>query len=85
MASAELLAQRIGEPTVSLHPEAAKRLGVGAGGRVSLAFNGLNAEALVKIDDTISAGVVLVPRSMGLAVREPVSVQVLGLAEAKVS
>ena len=56
-----------------------------AGGRVSLAFNGLNAEALVKIDDTISAGVVLVPRSMGLAVREPVSVQVLGLAEAKVS
>ena len=85
VASAELLAQRIGEPTVSLHPEAAKRLGVEAGGRVSLAFNGLNAEALVKIDDTISAGVVLVPRSMGLAVREPVSVQVLGLAEAKVS
>jgi NADH-quinone oxidoreductase subunit G len=85
VASAELLSQRIGEPTVSLHPETAKRLGVEAGGRLALAFNGLSVEALVKIDDTISAGVVLAPRSMGLAVREPVSVQALSLAEAKVS
>lgn len=85
LAAAELLGQRIGEPTVSLHPETAKRLGVEAGGRVSLAFNSFSAKALVKIDDTISAGVVLAPRSMGLAVRAPVAVQVLSLAEAKVS
>ena len=31
---------------------------------------------LVKIDDTISAGVALVPRSMGLAIREPVPAKV---------
>lgn len=82
---AALLGQRIGAATVSLHPEAAKRLGLEAGMRVALSFDGLGGEALVKIDDTISAGVVLVPRSMGLAVREPVSVRVQILAEAKVS
>ncbi len=82
--SAELLNQRIGEATVSLHPEAAKRLGVEAGARVNISFDGVSGEAVVQIDETISAGVVLVPRSMGLAIREPVLARVLSLAEAKV-
>ena len=69
--SAQLLDQRVGEPSVVLHPEAAKRLGVEAGQLVKISFNGVSGEALVKIDDTISAGVVAVPRSMGLAIREP--------------
>ena len=50
-----------------------------------LVFNGLNAEVFVKIDDIILVGVMLVLRSMGLVVRESVSVQVLGLVEVKVS
>jgi len=74
--SAELLNQRIGEATVSLHPEAAKRLGVEAGARVQISFDGVSGEAVVRIDETISAGVVLVPRSMGLAIREPVLAKV---------
>jgi NADH-quinone oxidoreductase subunit G len=69
--SARLLDQRVGDPSVSLHPEAARRLGVEAGQLVKISFDGVNGEALVKIDDTISAGVVAVPRSMGLAIREP--------------
>ena len=69
--SALLLDQRVGEPSVVLHPEAAKRLGVEAGQLVKISFNGVSGEALVQIDDTISAGVVAVPRSMGLAIREP--------------
>ncbi|MBI5297648.1 MAG: NADH-quinone oxidoreductase subunit NuoG [Chloroflexi bacterium] len=85
VSSTGLLCQRIGAATISLHPEAAKRLGLEAGMRVALSFDGLGGEALVKIDDTISAGVALVPRSMGLAVREPVSVRVQILAEAKVN
>ena len=74
--SAQLLDQRVGEPSVILHPEAAKRLGVEAGQMVKISFSGLSAEALVKIDDTISAGVVAVPRSMGLAIREPMPAKV---------
>ena len=73
---AQLLDGRIGEATVTLHPSAAKSLGVEAGATVKLSFEGVNADVVVKIDDTISAGVALVPRSMGIAIREPVVAKV---------
>jgi anaerobic selenocysteine-containing dehydrogenase len=79
-----LLGERIGEPTVSLHPEAAERLGVEPGARVRISFDGVSGEAVVKIDDTISAGVALIPRSMGLAIHEPVPARVLSRVEGKV-
>jgi NADH-quinone oxidoreductase subunit G len=73
---AQLLDGRVGEATVTLHPSAAKNLGVEAGGRVKVSFDGVNAEAVVKLDDTISAGVALIPRSMGIAIREPVAAKI---------
>ncbi len=73
---ASLLDPRVGEPTVSLHPEAAERLGLQAGKRVKISFDGVSGEALVKIDATISAHVALVPRSMGLAIHEPIPAKV---------
>jgi NADH-quinone oxidoreductase subunit G len=74
--SAELLDQRVGEASISLHPDAAQNLGVSAGQKVSVSFNGVSGEAVVKLDDTISVGVALVPRSMGIAIHEPVAVKV---------
>ncbi len=73
---AELLHERIGDASVVLHPDAAKELGVEAGQTVNVSFNGVSGEAVVKLDDTISVGVALIPRSMGLAIREPVAVKV---------
>lgn len=73
---AELLNERIGETTIALHPDAAKKLGVEAGVKVQVSFDGVKGEAVVKIDETISAGIALVPRSMGLAIREPVAIKV---------
>jgi len=73
---AELLDERVGEATVSLHPEAAERLGLEAGAHVKISFDGVSGEAVVKIDDTISAGVALIPRSMGIAIHEPVAAKV---------
>ncbi|GAB4420160.1 MAG: NADH-quinone oxidoreductase subunit NuoG [Anaerolineales bacterium] len=73
---AELLHERIGEPFIALHPDAAKRLGVEAGKTVKVSFDGVTGEAVVKIDETISAGVALIPRSMGLAIRKPVAIKV---------
>jgi len=73
----ELLKAHIGELTVALHPDAAKRLGVQAGQRVTISLNGVSGEAVVRMDESISAGVVLVPRSMGLAIREPVVAKVM--------
>ena len=71
VATSELLKARIGEAYVVLHPEAAKKLGVEAGGKVEI--NGSRLE--VRLDATISAGVALIPRSMGLAVHEPAVVK----------
>jgi anaerobic selenocysteine-containing dehydrogenase len=59
-----------------LHPDAAQNLGVEAGQTVNVSFNGVSGEVVVKLDDTISVGVALVPRSMGIAIREPVAVKV---------
>jgi len=76
VAPAELLKERIGETFIALHPDAAERMGVEAGKTVKVSFDGLKGEAVVKIDETISAGVALIPRSMGLAIREPVAIKV---------
>ncbi len=76
MMSANLLRDRIGGPVITLHPEAAKNLGVEAGQLVNVSFDGVSGEATVKFDDTIWVGVALVPRSMGLAIREPVPAKV---------
>ncbi|MBI4760965.1 MAG: NADH-quinone oxidoreductase subunit NuoG [Chloroflexota bacterium] len=72
----ELLHQRIGEARVVLHSETAKSLGVEEGQTVSVSFNGVNGEAVVKLSDAISVGVALIPRSMGLAIHEPAAVKV---------
>jgi len=76
MQSADLLRDRIGHPTIALHPDAAKNLGVQAGQLVNLSFDGVSGEARVKLNDTISVGVVLVPREMGFAIHEPIPAQI---------
>ena len=76
MMSANLLRDRIGSPTIALHPDAAKNLGVEAGELVNVSFDGVSGEARVKLDDTISVSVMLVPREMGFAIREPILAQV---------
>jgi NADH-quinone oxidoreductase subunit G len=79
MMSANLLRERIGHPSVILHPESAKNFGLEAGQLVNLSFDGVGGDAVVKLDDTISVGVALVPREMGLAIREPVLAEVRAL------
>lgn len=74
--TAELLHQRIGEASVSLHPVAAEKLGVSAGQTVSVSFNGASGQAVVKLDDSIAEDIALVPRSMGIAIHEPVAAKV---------
>lgn len=81
MMSANLLRERIGSPSIVLHPDSANRLGVEAGQLVNISFDGVSGDAVVKLDDTISVGVALVPREMGLAIREPVLAEVHSLVK----
>jgi NADH-quinone oxidoreductase subunit G len=83
MQSADLLRDWIGHPTIVLHPDAARNLGVEAGQLVTVSFDDVSAEARVKFDPTISVGVALVPREMGFAIREPIPAQIRVLAEVK--
>jgi predicted molibdopterin-dependent oxidoreductase YjgC len=69
-----LLEDRIGEAFVALHPATAEKLGLITGERAALSLDGVTEEVLVKVDDTVSAGVALVPRSMGLPISGPAEV-----------
>ena len=83
MHSADLLRDRIGHPTISLHPDAAKSLGVEPGQLVNVSFDGISGDARVKFDETISVGVALVPREMGFAIYEPIPAQITVLEQVK--
>lgn len=84
MMSANLLRDWIGGPTISLHPDAAQNLGMAPGQLVTVSFNGVSGEAVVKVDETVPADVALIPRSMGLAIREPVVARVASRVEGQV-
>jgi NADH-quinone oxidoreductase subunit G len=66
--TSKLLKTHIGEATVKLHPEAAKSLSIQDGEKMKVN----DWEARVVLDESVPAGVVLVPRSMGLPVSAPV-------------
>ena len=83
MMSAHLLREWIGGPTISLHPDAAQKLGVQDGELVMVSFNGTGTEAKVKVDNMIPVGVTLIPRDMGFAIQEPVSVTVTAAEKVK--
>ncbi|MGE5374022.1 MAG: molybdopterin dinucleotide binding domain-containing protein, partial [Bacteroidota bacterium] len=83
MMSAHRLRGWIGEPTISLHPDAAERLGIEEGQQVNMSFDGASGDVVVKLDPTIPVGVVLVPREMGLPIREPMPATVSAPAKVK--
>ncbi|MBE3039904.1 MAG: NADH-quinone oxidoreductase subunit NuoG [Chloroflexi bacterium] len=67
VSTSELLRAHIGEATVLLSPETAKKLGVAAGGQVKV--NGFRAE--VRLDATVPASVALLPRGLGFPINAP--------------
>jgi NADH-quinone oxidoreductase subunit G len=74
--SASLLHGRIGEAFVAVHPSAAASFGVTEGERVTVSLDGISDEVLLRTDTSIAAGVALVPRSMGLPIREPTPLRI---------
>jgi anaerobic selenocysteine-containing dehydrogenase len=77
--SAHLLREWIGGPLIWLHPETSKNLGLEDGQLVNISFEGVSGDVAVKLDETVPVGVVLVPREMGLAIREPALAEVRAL------
>jgi anaerobic selenocysteine-containing dehydrogenase len=72
----KLIGKRLVEPALWLHPETALKLGLAEGQPVPLALNGGKFTVPVTLDETLPQGVGLVPRSAGLPVWGPVTVNV---------
>ena len=76
MTAATLLDQRTGAPMVMLNPATAGKLGLAAGEQARVSLNGADYEVVVKLDESLSTGVVLVYRSFGIPISEPVPVSI---------
>jgi len=76
VAPAKLLESHIGVPGIALNPATAAQLGLENGGQARVSLNGVAAAVQVKFDESLGAGIVLVYRSFGIPISEPVAVSV---------
>lgn len=76
MTASAVLAPRLAQPFVALSVDDAAKLKVEAGAEVSVTLNGVTATVAAEIDNSLPAGVVLVPRSMGLPITAPAEIKV---------
>lgn len=53
---------------IVLNPVTALKLGLENGGQAEVSLNGVSYPVKVLLDDSISTGVVLIPRSMGIPI-----------------
>lgn len=79
--ASSLLHNRIPDPYVVIHPREAERQNLKEGGRVGFTLNGQNVSAMLRLDENVPAGVVLIPRSLGLPISAPMAVQIKNLTD----
>ncbi|GAB4501947.1 MAG: NADH-quinone oxidoreductase subunit NuoG [Anaerolineales bacterium] len=83
VAPSKLLSAQIERSAVAaLHPVTAEKLGLGSGDQVSVEINGAQFSFRAALDASISTGVVLIPRSMGLAISAPAPVKLRAVEKA---
>ena len=77
MNAAKLLASHVGAASVAIHPAAAAKYGLSNGDLAVLKINDSETEVSVCLDDSIGNNVVLVYRSFGVPISEPIAVEIL--------
>ena len=83
VAPAKLLADHIERFNgVVLNPATALKLGLANGSQAEVSLNGVSYPTKVLLDDSISTGVVLIPRSMGIPIPAPAPVTVAAAQKA---
>jgi NADH-quinone oxidoreductase subunit G len=76
MLAASLLEKRAGVPAIVLNPAAAGKIGLAVGEAVKIRLNDAEYEVIVKLDESLSTGVVLICRSFGIPISGPASVKI---------
>jgi len=68
---------------VFVNPATAEKYGLLIGGQAAVSLGGVEVAARVFADQSISTGVVLIPRSFGIPIKEPVAVKLTAINEAQ--
>jgi NADH-quinone oxidoreductase subunit G len=79
-----LLQTKIPTPYAILHPQDATTLGIAEGGQAQIRLNGISFAFTACLDEAIHAGVILVPRSLGIPIGEPRFVEITSAERVKV-
>jgi predicted molibdopterin-dependent oxidoreductase YjgC len=72
----KVLRARIPEAYIALHPSDGEALKIADGDPIALVLNGTEYQTTARLDETVPAGVVLVPRSMGVPLVSPAAVEI---------
>ena len=84
MVPTEILRNRVAEPIVTMNPADAQAQKTADGMTVNVSVNGASAPAVVKLDDSVPVGIVLVPRNCGIPVTKPEKI-LIRIAEASLT
>ncbi len=74
VAPAKLLESHIGQAGVVVNPATAQKIGVDNGEKARVSLNGVEAEVIVKFDESLAESIVLIYRSFGIPISEPTAV-----------
>lgn len=77
--TSEVLGSRLESQLLIIHPADGEKLSLAEGARAEIMIGDESFEGLVKLDDKVPQGVILVPRSMGIPLAEPVNAEIKGL------
>ncbi|MFO7584018.1 MAG: molybdopterin-dependent oxidoreductase, partial [Anaerolineales bacterium] len=68
---------------IVLNPATALKLGLENGSQAQVSLNGVSYPTKVLLDESISTGVILIPRSFGIPIKEPVAVTLTAVEKAQ--
>ncbi len=77
--TSEVLGSRLESQLLIIHPADGEKLTLTEGARAEIMIGDESFEGLVKLDDKVPQGVILVPRSMGIPLTVPVNAKIKGL------
>ncbi len=76
IARSQTLSARLPRPFILLHPDDAAQLDLSAAGMAAVTLEGHTAQVEVRLDASVPAGFVLVPRSMGIPLHDPAPIDI---------
>jgi NADH-quinone oxidoreductase subunit G len=74
--ASDILAARLQNAQLHLNPQDAEKLGLEMGSTANVTVAGRKSSVLTHIDNSLPAGTVLIPRSLGISINEPIAVEV---------